>query len=431
MPESAVVAPEIPAARDRRRAGRTRHFRRTRRTPVPATLAVLAAVGAVLPAPLAAAADDFLVFLRDGRVRQLTVTSFDTRSIQYEDLGQPGILTVAEVLAIVQGRDGELARIARAPILRRTRGMLELRTGERIPGLVGGEPGSSPDRLRWIASPLGDREVALEDVARIVPIVERDPGPVELAEGDRVVLTNGDRLDGFVDSVGTRVTVFRETSDGEEPIEVPIERVAAIRLVTGSAPPGDRRVWLGDGTVIDVETMRAAPTGELFIDGERVGADLLPLSLDDVAAVLFDTRGLQPLASAELERVARLDDAAAGLRYRVQPPRPLDPDAAAGLGSLELTGPMTATWVMPEGARRFAATAVLPAVARTWGDLELVVLDGREERLRTRIDGLHPVAEIDVPLSAAERRLTLRLEPGRYGPVMDRLELRLPRVLVD
>ncbi len=400
----------------------------------PGRIAVAAAAtaAALLVAPLAAAADDFLVFLRDGRVRQLTVTSFDTLAIRYEDLGRDGVLLVTDVLAIVQGRDGELARVAREPILRRTRGMLELRTGERIPGLVGGEPPSSPDRLRWIATPLGDREVSLEDVARIVPIVERDPGPVELGEGDRVVLTNGDRLDGFVDSVATRVTVFRETERGEEPIDVPIERVAAIRLVAGSAPPGERRVWLSDGTVVDVETMRAAPTGELFVDGERVGRDLLPLSIDDVAAVLFDTRGLRPLASTELERVAPLvDDPAGGLRYRVEPPRPLHPNAAAGLGTLELTGPMTATWVMPEGARRFSATAVLPAVARTWGDLELVVLDGREERLRTRIDGLNPVAEIDVPLSAAERRLTLRLEPGRYGPVMDRIELRLPRVLVD
>jgi hypothetical protein len=72
----------------------------------------------------------------------------------------------------------------------------------------------------------------------------------------------------------------------------------------------------------------------------------------------------------------------------------------------------------------------MPEVARQWGDLELVVLDGRQERLRSTINAMHPEIVIDVPLSAAERRLTIRLEPGRYGPVMDRVRLRLPRVLM-
>jgi len=382
-------------------------------------------VALALPSTVGAA-EDFLVFLRDGSVREVSVIEFDAQRIRYDDLGPQRELPMDEVLAMVQGRGGTLARVARQPIVRRTRGMVEMRSGERIPGLLGASPPEDPERFSWIRTPLGDLEIALEDVSRITFTMADDPGPIELADGDRVVLANGDRLDGFLDSVGPRIGVIRGTGPDEELIEIPVERVAAVRLVAGEEPPGRTRAWLSDGTVLDVAAIRVGESEGLVIDDQRVGAELLPLDLDDLAAVVFDTRGLRPLSTLELDRVDAI-----GLRYRVQPPMPLNPAAAAGLGTIELRGPMEATWVMPEGARRFAATAVLPEVARTWGDLELVVLDGREERLRTRMDALNPVMRIDVPISAAERRLTVRLEAGRYGPVMDWIELRLARVLVD
>lgn len=400
-----------------------------------AAMAAVTAVAAWMPGadgPSAAvAAEDCIVLLRDGGVLEVSVLGFDDRTLRFEDLGPVRELPVAAVLAIVQGREATLSRSAATPILRRNRGLLHLRDGQRIPGVPAGRPAAAADAIAWVQTPVGAMEVPLEDIRLLVPTLERDPGPVELAEGDRVVLANGDRLDGFVDAITDQVAVVTGEGAEERRVEVPIDRVVAVRLVASDREPGVVRAWFGDGLVVDAGTVAAgeasADTADLGVelDGRRVGGDLIPVGLGDLTAVVFDTRRIRGLSQLELDRVE-----AVGPRHHVEPPRVLEPMAAAGLGTVELRGPMSATWIVPEGATRFSAAVSMPEVARAWGDLELVVLDGREERLRVTVNGLHPELAVDVPLSAADRRLTIRLEAGRYGPVMDRVRLRLPRVLM-
>ncbi len=379
----------------------------------------------------AAAAEDCIVLLRDGGVLEVSVIGFDDRTLRYEDLGPVRELPMAAVLAIVQGREGELSRSARTPILRRNRGLLHLRDGRRIPGELAEAPAASPDAVAWVRTPVGDMDVPLEDIRLLVPSLLEDPGAFDLVDGDRVVLTNGDRLDGFVDAITDRLSVLVGEGVDERRVEVPLDRVAAVRLVASEAEPGTKRAWFSDGLVIDAASIRAGEIEDdprsldVELDGRTVLGDRLPIGLSDLTAVVLDTRRIRGLAELELDRID-----AVGPRHHLEPPQVLEPMAAAGLGTLELRGPLSATWIVPEGASGFTAIASMPEVARQWGDLELVVLDGRQERLRSTINAMHPEIVIDVPLSAAERRLTIRLEPGRYGPVMDRVRLRLPRVLM-
>ena len=400
-----------------------------------AMVAAMAAIAGWMPgvgeASAVAAAEDCIVLLRDGGVLEVSVLGFDDRVLRYEDLGPIRELPVVAVLAIVQGREGMLSRSARSPILRRNRGLLHLRDGQRIPGVLAGRPAEAADAVAWVQTPVGEMQIPLDDIRLIVPSVERDPGPVDLAEGDRVVLANGDRLEGFVDTITDRVAVITGEGPEERRVEVPIDRVVAVRLVSSDAEPGLVRAWFGDGLVVDAESVAAGePAADaadigVELDGRRVGGDLVPVGLGDLTAVVLDTRRIRGLAQLELARVE-----AVGPRHHIEPPLVLEPMAAAGLGTVELRGPMSATWIVPDGATRFVAAVSMPEVARAWGDLDLVVLDGREERLRVTVNGPHPELAIDVPLSAADRRLTIRLEAGRHGPVMDRVRLSLPRVLM-
>lgn len=379
----------------------------------------------------AAAAEDCIVLLRDGGVLEVSVIDFDDRTLRYEDLGPVRELPMAAVLAIVQGREGELSRSARTPILRRNRGLLHLRDGRRIPGELSGEPAAATDAVAWVRTPVGDMDVPLEDIRLLVPSLLQDPGAFDLADGDRVVLTNGDRLDGFVDAITDRLSVLVGEGADERLVEVPLDRVAAVRLVSSEAEPGTMRAWFSDGLVVDATSIRAGEMDDesgsfgVELDGETVRGDRLPVGLDDLTAVVFDTGRLRGLAELEIDGIE-----AVGPRHHLEPPLVLEPLAAAGLGTLELRGPVAVRWIVPDDATRFTAVASMPEVARQWGDLELVVLDGREERLRTTVNAMHPEVVIDVPLSAADRRLTIRLEPGRHGPVMDRVRFRLPRVLM-
>lgn len=379
----------------------------------------------------ATAAEDCIVLLRDGGVLEVSVLGFDDRTLRYEDLGPIRELPMAAVLAIVQGREGELSRSARTPILRRNRGLLHLRDGRRIPGDLSGVPAASADAVAWVRTPVGDMDVPLEDIRLLVPSLLQDPGAFDLADGDRVVLTNGDRLDGFVDAITDRLSVLVGEGADERRVEVPLDRVAAVRLVASAAEPGTMRAWFADGLVIDAASIRAGEIEDnprsldVELDGRTVLGDRLPVGLGDLTAVVLDTGRIRGLAELEIDRIE-----AVGPRHHLQPPQVLEPMAAAGLGTLELRGPVAVRWIVPDDAIRFTAIASMPEVARQWGDLELVVLDGREERLRTTVNAMHPEVVIDVPLSAADRRLTIRLESGRHGPVMDRVRLRLPRVLM-
>lgn len=409
-------------------------------------VSAVAIAGSLAVGGLATAAP-FLVFMRDGSIRTLDVTSIDERGITGVDMDamraaeqatasdgviadpEPELIPLATALALVQWSDaGTMPPSAARPDVRRTGGRIMLRSGERIPGSLIVEPGPPGETFTWRHRRFGSFEISLDDLDSMIPRTSRDPGPVELDGGDRVVLANGDLIDGFIAAIGSVVEVEREGDDGDLSIlEMPIERVAAIRLVAGERDePKPTRAWFTDGTVLDLTAISVDEDAGLEMASPRIEAKVSLFGLRELAALVLDTRRLISLAGLEIVSVEPI-----GPRHHAPEPQALEPFAGAMLGPIELAGPVAVTWDLPDGARRFAAEAVLPEQARAWGDLDLVILDGREERMRQRIDGDNPAVLIDVPLSGVERRLTIRLEPGRWGPVMDRIELRVPRVLVD
>lgn len=102
-------------------------------------------------------------------------------------------------------------------------------------------------------------------------------------------------------------------------------------------------------------------------------------------------------------------------------------------GHIHLNSPVTVSFDLPRGATRFVVMAELDVGVdipeRAWADMELVIRNGCQVRVRYRINALMPSAVINLPLR--DTRLTIELDSGISGPVMDRLRLRCPIVFVE
>jgi len=251
------------------------------------------------------------------------------------------------------------------------------------------------------------------------------------------VLTNGDRVAGFVESIGAEVRI---DSDGRM-VAAPLERVADVRLANPRVPPSGVMLWLADGSVVRAGAMSTDRFGVLTVEpivpGGRRAADASAAGLRcaDVLAAAFDAGALTPLASLAIVEQGPLPPRRWGEPARV------GAMAAAALGAadVELPGPMRARWSLPLGASRFGADVELPSDCRVWGDCELIVSlvrPGQEgvELARVRLDAASPEARMNVELprpGAGPAMLELRVEPGASGPVQDRVVVHRGLVVVE
>lgn len=304
-------------------------------------------------------------------------------------------------------------------------GLLELTDGQRLPGQAISNGRRSDQAVAWNHPWLGRLDVPLSLVRRVRLLPEAPD--VEPGDSDAVILANGDRQEGFVLSMGDPISLEVEAPGGRAVIDLPLHRVAAVAIVAPRREPAGRRVWLRDGTKIDVKSIRVGDDGLVRLTG-RVSwlmpdTQSSPLPLEDVAAMLFEPGHLVPLAGLTPTRVEGPDS-----RYAVPAPRRTLADAPLDLAPLELSGPMTVHFAVPAGAQRFAARAVLPESARRWGDFDLIVRDQGKVVLQERMNGARPEVEVGVSLTGGE--LTIELTEGLHGPIQDTAVLHQAMLLV-
>ncbi|MBL8763284.1 MAG: hypothetical protein JNM07_03320 [Phycisphaerae bacterium] len=337
-------------------------------------------------------------------------------------------------------------------------GVLALTDGQRLVGWfdVGTDPGGSPDDVTWMSETLGRRRVKLEAISEWRARGARPPG---LAAGndDLVVLTNGDRLMGFVESLGSTVAI----RSGATTVRTPVDRVAFVRLANpaharASDPAIAARVWLSDGSVIVAASVESSPVGGGVSVrlGPALGSPGGANTTDEAASVTLKP---EQIAAASLGAWGQPDRAGAitplaRVRVTSQSSEPGQPDSDARVvvedeatvptGTLldcpavVLTGPMRAEWTLGPAVnaqgRRLSAWIMIPEECRVWGDFEvrLFWLDARESpdapgrelwaaRLRES-DPLKPM-EVDLPTSAGRIRVTLLA--GEHGAIQDRARL--------
>lgn len=315
--------------------------------------------------------------------------------------------------------------------------------GQRLAGIP--RPGDPPaDHLLWKHPVFGPMTLPLDHVSRVV--LRRPSRPASApprGPEDSILLVNGDRLAGFLASFGLTLRV----EVGDETRDLSSRRVAEADLANPPEPMRGTVAWLADGSILRVDSFQTSRTGEVTIKPAVLasdagagpgtlaagdGSDQGAFPLADIVAVVFDASRLVPLAS-----LAPASQAPVGDRRWTEPITVAPADAAPlAAADIALPGPMTVEWALPAGARRFAGELELTPDLWTWGDCEVVVSvvssGGRAAELaRERLNAARPRVGVNVAIDAAGSRLRVRVEPGRYGSIQDRVVLRRPMILFD
>lgn len=337
--------------------------------------------------------------------------------------------------------------------------VIELVDGQRLIGSLAAPPPSGPDSppgddqsLRWNHPRLGLQTIPLERVHALrlsapatpgaLRAVERQESLSGVPESDIVLLTNGDRLTGFVDRIGGpsgEVVVTPPPSPGSkpQPVHVSLAQAAYIALANPTVRPAGIVLWLSDGSVVATDRLGFDAAAGRVTLGALLSAPATPspgASLDpgDVRAVALDASRLTPLASLGIARSAPTGD-----RRIAEPARivPLSEGAPSPLGAddILLPGPMLVEWELPAGATRLAGWVTLDPSARSWGDCTVsfgVIEPGQSEPAATlarqSVSADQPVmpVNIDLPGLPGKARLRVTVDAGPSGPIQDRVWLR-------
>ena len=284
--------------------------------------------------------------LIDRKLQERTVQliGIDTRSVTYLDiaglvrheplteflvLAPPSPAELARCAAQLQstteqatsGPDGRLntPTISTSTLPSRPSSLLELVDGQRFSG--GLAQGQTPvkDVIRWSHPVLGNLEFKLDQVRRAQPNMPATSGwdqPVvaaaPAAQDDAVIFANGDRIEGFVESIGGAggKLEFGASGKGEagavRTIDLDVVREIVFANPPQVMPARSMVLWLRDGSVIACRGIQTNRLGELQISTALRDTESAPsessnatpgLRLDDLLAAAFDGECLVPLAT--------------------------------------------------------------------------------------------------------------------------------------
>ncbi len=387
------------------------------RMPIAST--ILHALAAVWILCARAGASDFVLFDADLRTQPISVVEINDELLAYlDDAGELHATAMGQCIALAQS-------VGAAERRDRARGFVLLTDGQRLPGLPAvSSVAGGQDAVAWVHPWLGRVDIPLDHVASIT----LDPArmPLEPGGADTILLTNGDRLEGFIAGIGAAVIIELDSNQLSDVVEIPLDRVAAITFISAQRAPEGRRIWFDDTTVLDAIHLSVGDDGYVRLSSalSPAGAQPIQRRLTDITAILFDTDAMLSLSGIEPSLVE-----STSLRYVVPEPRILAGEAPLGLASIEYRGPLIVRYALPVGCRRFAAQAVLPGCDHAWGDYELIIRDDDREVFRARLNADHPNETINVPLAGLE--LTIELTQGANGPIQDRLVLSRAMLLIE
>lgn len=283
-----------------------------------------------------------------------------------------------------------------------------LQDGQMIVG--GFEPNGQ--ELWWRNSKIGAFRMDLERVARIGPRSAVATGPVAR---DMVHFMNGDRVEGFIQSIdvthGVRLApITAEGAPAPDVVDHDLERVVAVWLASRAEPASGWRFWLRDGSVIDADHW-ALRNEQVALTGLHLTGAPPQLLVDwtQVIAIRRDPSSFIALASlpwkcSDVSNTPRLSPA------RV---RSGSGSHALDLAPIDLHGPGVFETSIPSGTWLLDAPLAVPPGLSGNVACVAVILDGEREVLR------FPITKTSerMPLRATFKsgRLVVRIEGSERG----------------
>jgi hypothetical protein len=317
-------------------------------------------------------------------------------------------------------------------------GSLLLTDGQRLTGAPS-VVGVDDELVAWSQPRLGIVSVPIEHVRHIsMPrsmASGKLPAPLTPDIDDVILLTNGDTLRGFVETIGIETAI--ELATGSL-IEAETMRIDQILLANEPANAAGTHIWLADGSVLAVSGLETEyaqdtplvlgllqdqPVTSALASRDPSEADATPFGLafsfklSELQAVSFDSQLLVPISKLAAESSGR--EVIVDTRGF----------ASLGCANIHMPGPMRSTWRLPQGAQHLALTATLPRKARAWGNLIFVVRTDGNEISRHAINADSPVVRLNLDISGAQT-FSLEITEGEFGPVQDRLVLSQGLVLI-
>lgn len=292
--------------------------------------------------------------------------------------------------------------------------MIELIDGQRLRGeWIGAD--ETGDALVWRHALLGHTTIPLDQVRGFYK-----PGaapPSKHLEQDTIVLTNGDSMFGIVLGVQAAGVTF-EPDGQDQAIALAVQLMRRMDLANPlqTKPAPGHMIYFKDDSRVLAERI-AIDDGKLVLEDD--GA--MPIPMSQIARIDFADarRRLVGLPSLEMTVTGGGEVFGMAMKPRVQ-----------GADVL-LHAPIAVTFSLPSGALRFGAVAQVdidderPSM---WADFELIVEVDGKEAARHHLTAENRAADVNVKCRGSV--LQLRVESGANGPIMDRLRLRDPVILI-
>lgn len=317
-------------------------------------------------------------------------------------------------------------------------GVLRLTDGQVVPGFL--VPTDNPgENVSWRSRRIGPFSVPLDRTSSLL-LTESIQEPAS-PQRDAAILGNSDRVEGFVEGIGTQLIIESDgSSDGKssgKKASFPIERVGWIGLANQPAPGSMPLVFLSDGSVLaTTELASSSPTGKAASDRTATAQWALAsetgtgvIDLEAIDAILFDPRSIVPLATISPVKVTGTE----GRRWTPTPDVSRTDATPIGLASITISGPAQVEWTLPAGSAKFGTSVSLPPQAAPWGNAAVVVSAAGasgvfKEVAKADLTAEKPSSEIvaDIPNT---KTLRIEVKGKAYSDVQAQVVLRQPIVL--
>ena len=290
---------------------------------------------------------------------------------------------------------------------------LETTDGQRLPG---GLLRTGDGQVLWRNAWLPSQKLDPESISRL-RIIQGAEVPVA-TESDLLTLVNGDRLEGFVDSIGPSITLEIVDGDREgEMIEVPIDRVASISLSNPVVRRSGVMAWFRGGHRILGTSIRIDDDGYTRIEDPLLGGTEAEVPSEYLMGANLKFDQIVPWASL----VWRTQEDAVGVRPWTPPIEREEGHHPLDAAPLRIKGPMTVIAEMPWSDARYRVVVERDPDSGP-GRSVFVVRDGDIEVSRDVIDADRPVVVVTGRIQGDT--IEFKLEDGGDGPFDDDVILR-------